>query len=120
MTRTPTNPDLAITAAVRPSGTPTLQDALPKALAVSETGTAALLDELHTILTTIPTESPPGSEDIYKLDTSIAYGSEELQWMNGGPRGCGGGTSSVQPTAEDKAKFARAVEIVHKLVEEAK
>ena len=36
MTRTPTQPDLAITAAVRPSGTPTLQDALPKALAAGE------------------------------------------------------------------------------------
>lgn len=32
--------------------------------------------------------------------------------MNGGPAGCGGGTSAVQASAEEKAKFARAVEIV--------
>jgi len=77
----------------------------------------ALIDELHGILKELPMESPPGSEDIYGLDTSIAWGSDDLQWMNGAPVGCGGGTSTIQPTEEQKAKFKRAVEIVHKLVE---
>ena len=36
--------------------------------------------------------------------------------MNGGPEGCGGGTSEVQPTPEEKAKFKRAVDIVHEIV----
>ena len=36
--------------------------------------------------------------------------------MNGGPAGCSGGVSTVQPTEEDKAKFKRAVEIVYELV----
>ena len=112
--------DLHITSAIRPDGTPSLQDALPKTLSASEPGTVALVDELHTILKGLPVESPPGSEDIYGLDTSIAFGSEDLMWINGGPAGCGGGTSSVQATAEDKAKFKRAVEIVEKLVSEAK
>ncbi len=51
-----------------------------------------------------PRRSPPGSEDIYGLDISIAWGSEDLMWQNGGPSGCGGGTSSVQATDEDKAQ----------------
>lgn len=41
-------------------------------------------------------------------------------WMNGGPSGCGGGESYVQATDAQKAKFKRAVDIVHKLVDEAK
>ena len=109
-----------MTSAVRPDGTPSLQDALPKSLSATDPETVKLLDELHDILKTIPTESPPGSEDIYGLDTSIAFGSEDLMWMNGGPAGCGGGVSEVQATEEDKAKFRRAVQIVEQLVNEAK
>ena len=61
-------------------------------------------------------ESPPGSEDIYGQDTSIAFGSEELQWHNGGPQGCGGGNSSEKATVEQKERFKRAVEIIEHLV----
>jgi len=88
-------------------------------LSIDNTETASLVDELHTILKSLPTESPPGSEDIYGLDTSIAWGSDDLQWMNGGPQGCGGGQSEVQATSDDKKKFKRAVEIVNKLVQSA-
>ncbi|KAJ6555550.1 hypothetical protein B0H10DRAFT_2122656 [Mycena sp. CBHHK59/15] len=100
---------LAVTAAVRPSGTPSLQDAGPKSLN-ADGGTTALVDELH---------KPPGSEDIYGMNTSIAWGSEDLEWYNGGPAGCGGGSSTVKATEEDKSKFKRAVEIVNQLVEKA-
>lgn len=106
---------LQVTTALRPHGTPSLQDALPTEVTVDETN-RKLVDELYNILKSIPTESPPGSEDIYGLDTSIAFGSEDLQWMNGGPSGCGGGTSEVQASQEDKAKFRRAVDIVKELV----
>jgi hypothetical protein len=63
----------------------------------------------------LPTEQPPGSEDIFGQDTSIAFGSDDLEWANGGPAGCGGGTSAVQATEQEKAKFKRAVEIVQHL-----
>ena len=102
--------------AIRPDGTPSLQDFAPKFLSSTDDHTGQLLDELHGILKTIPTEFPPGSEDIYGLDTSIAWGSDDLQWMNGGPQGCSGGESKVKPSDEDKAKFKRAVDIVHELV----
>jgi hypothetical protein len=78
-----------------------------------------LVQELHGILKQIPTESPPGSQDIYGLDTGIFWGSSDLQWANGGPQGCGGGTSATQPTEDDKAKFKRAVAIVQELVGKA-
>lgn len=119
MTGSPQQPDLRITSAVRPDGTPSLQDAMPKTISATDASTVQLVDELHSILKTIPTESPPGSEDIYRMDTSIAFGSEDLMWVNGGPNGCGGGTSSVQPTEEDRKKFKRAVEIVETLVGKA-
>jgi len=99
---------------------PHLQDALPKKISSKDEHTASLVEELHGILKTIPVESPPGSEDIYGLDTSIAWGSEDLEWINGGPAGCGGGTSFVQPTEKEKAKFKRAVDIVHELVKKDK
>ena len=112
--------EISIASSTRQHGTPNLQDELPKKISAEDKHTVALVDELYGILKTIPTESPPGSEDIYGLDTSIAWGSEDLQWMNGGPSGCGGGTSYVQPTAEDKEKFKRAVDIVHELIKKDK
>lgn len=120
VTGTPDKADLAITSAIRPEGTPSLEDALPKSLSKSEPGVDELVGELYSILKSLPTESPPGSEDIYGLDTSIAFGTEDLQWCNGGPQGCGGGKSFVQASVEQKAQFKRAVEIVNKLVSEAK
>jgi len=77
------------------------------------------MEELYNILKTLPVERPVGSEDIYGLDTSIAWGSEDLMWINGGPQGCGGGVSEVQPTDEEKAKFKRAVELAQSLVDKA-
>ncbi|KAF5373050.1 hypothetical protein D9758_001523 [Tetrapyrgos nigripes] len=118
VTRPKDQDSLNITSAVRETGTPSLQGAAPKSLKQDDDNTK-LVDELHEILKSIPTEQPPGSEDIYGMDTSIAWGSEDLQWCNGGPSGCGGGTSSVKASDEDKVKFKRAVEIVEKLVNEA-
>ncbi|KAF7300790.1 hypothetical protein MKEN_01304500 [Mycena kentingensis (nom. inval.)] len=119
VTQTPGAPSLAITSATREDGTPSLQEALPKSL-TSDDATAELVDELYLILKSIPTEQPPGSEDIYGMDTSIWWFSEGFEWCNGGPAGCGGGTSTVQATGDDKAKFRRAVEIVTQLVEMGK
>ncbi|OSC99756.1 hypothetical protein PYCCODRAFT_1372360 [Trametes coccinea BRFM310] len=107
---------LNITSAHRPKGTPSLQDAVPKSISATDAHTTALVNELKGILKSIPTESPPGSEDIYGLDTSIAFGCDEFMWQNGGPQGCGTGQSSVQATDEDKAKFKRAVQIVEELL----
>ncbi|KAG7451626.1 uncharacterized protein BT62DRAFT_927357 [Guyanagaster necrorhizus] len=118
LTRPLNHDQLNITSAIREIGTPSLADAAPKSIQHDDE-TDALVDELHGILKEIPRESPPGSEDIYGMDLSIAWGSQDLMWQNGGPSGCSGGKSSVQATDEDKAKFKRAVEIVEKLVGEA-
>ena len=77
------------------------------------------MTELESILKDLPTESPPGSQDIYGVDTSIAFQSGDFMWFNGGPAGCGGGESSVQATNEEKEKFKRAVAIVEQLVDSA-
>ncbi|KDQ54035.1 hypothetical protein JAAARDRAFT_38626 [Jaapia argillacea MUCL 33604] len=119
VTASANKPSLFITSAVRPAGTPSLADAVPKSLAVDAGNTSALVDELHGILKELPTEQPPGSEDIYGLDTAIAWGSDDLEWMNGRPQGCGGGFSEVQPTGQQKEKFKRAVAIVEELVSKA-
>lgn len=87
-----------------------------KQLSLSKDDTEKLVSELYGILKDIPTESPPGSEDIYGLDTGIMWGSDSFTWANGGPGGCGTGTSEVQASDEDKTKFKRAVAIVEELV----
>ncbi|KAJ1300919.1 hypothetical protein OPQ81_003344 [Rhizoctonia solani] len=121
--RSSDNPDnLFIQSMVRPEGTPSLTEHPPKGLPISDASHEAygLVEELHSILKEIPTEQPPGSEDIYGMDTSIMWASEDLEWMNGGPQGCGGGRSEVQPTDEQRAKFQRAVEIVNILTQRGK
>jgi hypothetical protein len=85
-------------------------------ITVEKDGSAdELVKELQSILKTLPTEDPPNSEDIYGLNTSIMWGSDEFQWNNGGAQGCGG-TSRVKATEEQKAKFKKALEIADKLV----
>ncbi|GFF38429.1 hypothetical protein IFM58399_05232 [Aspergillus lentulus] len=79
---------------------------------INESDVNVLVEELYSILKKLPTEEPPGSEDIYGLDTSIMWESDDLRWWNGGPSGCEGGESSVRPTAEQKTMFKRAVDIV--------
>jgi len=78
---------------------------------------AKLIDELHAILSSIP-QPPPGSADVYELDTSIAWGSKDLMWQNISNEGCGGFVPEDGPSKEDKTKFKRAVEIIKHLVSE--
>jgi hypothetical protein len=115
------DPVLKVTSALRPDGTPDLLGALPKTLPVpAESDEEKSIHELRDLLKGLPTEQPPGSEDIYGMNTSIAWMSEDLQWYNGGPQGCNGSESSVKASEEDKAKFKRAVAVVNELVTKAK
>lgn len=105
---------LSVVSHVRPHGTPSLLASAPKSIAPDDSN--SLVDELYGILKELPVELPPGSEDIYGLNTSIMWADDTLQWQNGGPQGCGGGSSEVQATEEQKEKFKRAVAIVDELV----
>lgn len=118
VTASPKVPHIYVTSGTRNDGTPSLQDASPKTLASDDAETTALVGELHGILKTLPTEDP-GCEDLYGMDTSIFWGSEDLQWKNGASGGCGSTKSKKEATDEEKKKFGRAVEIVHKLVSKA-
>lgn len=106
--------EVTVASLVREPGQSNLEN-LPQRT-ISSTRTDDLVNELETILKAIPTESPPGSEDIYGLDTGISWASTDFEWMNGGPGGCGGGTSEVQATDGQKRKFNRAVEIIEEIV----
>ncbi|KAF8352142.1 hypothetical protein F5887DRAFT_1268636 [Amanita rubescens] len=112
---------LHVTSSVRQKGTSELSNAFPKTVAVaSDSDDEKAIHELQALLKELPVEHPPGSKDIYGLDTSIAWNSDDLMWCNGGPEGCGGGHSFVEADEEHKAKFKRAVEIVNGLVNKAK
>lgn len=110
-----------MTSFVRQSGTSELQSAFPKSLTIpSGSDDESAIHELQDLLKELPVEQPPGSKDIYGLDTSIAWQSDEVEWYNGGPAGCGSGHSFVEADEEHKTKFKRAVEIVNGLVNKAK
>ncbi|KLO12528.1 hypothetical protein SCHPADRAFT_998106 [Schizopora paradoxa] len=96
-------------------GTVGAQSTEPREKAISEGNSEELITELHDILKDLPTESPPGSEDIYGENAVIFWGSDDLQWKNGGPAEGGNGKSEVQATPEQKEKFKRAVEIIKQL-----
>ena len=85
------------------------------ALVEKDSSVVELIEELQSILKSIPTENPRGSEDIYGFGTTIVWGSDELEWENLVPAGCGG-ASTVQATDEDKEKFKRALRIADDLV----
>ncbi|CAG8721517.1 3416_t:CDS:1, partial [Acaulospora colombiana] len=91
---------------------PTAQATLPTS---SHTKVDELISELEGILKKLPTENPPGSKDIYGEDIGLMYGSDNVEWINGGPAGCGEGQSSVEATEEDKKNFKRAIAIVEEL-----
>lgn len=115
------HPIISVTSAVRQHGTPLLPDAVPKNLVVpAKSAEEKAIHELRDIIKDLPSEYPPGSEDIYGLSTSIAWGSDDLMWYNGGPAGCGSGQSSVKANDEHKEKFKRAVAIITELVKKAK
>ncbi|GAB1200969.1 hypothetical protein APSETT444_010351 [Aspergillus pseudonomiae] len=108
--------NIIVSESTRPDGQPELQQQPEKTLDASDGKVESLITELYEILKNLPMESPPGSEDIYRMDTSIALGSEDLEWHNGGPQGCVGDTSYVQPSEEQRAGFRRAVDVVWELV----
>lgn len=45
----------------------------------------------------------------------LGFSSEEIDWCNGGLKGCGGGESSVKADTVAKSNFGRAIEIVNEL-----
>jgi hypothetical protein len=75
----------------------------------------ALTEELQSILKSIPKGDHESGEDIYGLDTSVVWGSDDFEWYNVSSGGCGG-ASNVQVTDEHKKKFKRALEIADELV----
>lgn len=75
-----------------------------------------LVGELEAILRKLPMESPPGSKDIYGMDIGLTFGSDNVEWMNGGPQGCGGGVSDVEATDAEREEFKKALAIVDELV----
>lgn len=99
-----------------------LQMQITRQFAEAETKTIAaanndaLIDELYGILKEIPMGPPACSEDIYGLDTGIAWMSEDLQWTNS-DNISGQGKSSVQSSSEEKKKFERAVDIIHEIAD---
>ena len=65
----------------------------------------------------LPVERPAGSEDIYRLDTSVAVRLGSKHWRNGGPAGCVRGRSEVDASADERQQFANLVHRIHEVAD---
>ncbi|RCI05863.1 hypothetical protein CU098_008256 [Rhizopus stolonifer] len=50
---------------------------------VSTEELASIGEKIKQTLKDLPTEHPPGSEDIYGLDIAIRFASDDFEWING-------------------------------------
>ncbi|THH08525.1 hypothetical protein EW146_g8958 [Bondarzewia mesenterica] len=108
---------LLLASSVREDGTPSLQAAPRKAIALEGTG-GALVAELEGILRRLPPAPPPANVDMYGRDVGIEWRGAGLSWRNSAPQGCARGPDDGVGVAgmEDREAFGRAVEIVDELV----
>lgn len=82
--------------------------------------TASILREMETIgLWSLPVESPPGSADVYGMDTSLIVATPNRAWGNLGPGACMHGISDTRPTDDQVELFRRCVTALHGLRETA-
>jgi hypothetical protein len=78
-----------------------------------------LLSELKAVRS-LPLEKPPGSADIYGLNTSLSVRfSDGSTWTNSAPTGCVHGVSISIPTEAQSETFARLVQMVKDAASEA-
>ncbi|CAG8477764.1 14313_t:CDS:10 [Acaulospora morrowiae] len=69
-----------------------------------------LVNDLKVGLNDLPTEMTSGGQDIYGMDTSISFQSNDFEWRNGGSGGCTNEESEIQPTPVQKALFQELVQ----------
>ena len=89
-------------------------------------GTVAPRSVLDTLLESLdrvgawelPVELPPGSEDLYGMNTSLWLSDSLRRWHNGAPSGCVHGRSEVRPTDAQRTAFAAVVERILAFVDE--
>ena len=89
-------------------------------------GTVAPRSLLDTLLSSLdrmgafdlPVEVPPGSEDLYGMDTSLWLSDGRRRWHNGAPSGCVHGRSEVRPSDAQRQAFAAIVERILAFVDE--
>jgi len=98
----------------KPPGSHDLQPLPTKTLSVHAHNEQ--IDQIYNILKGLPVEEPPGSEDIYGLDTGVTWMGDRLEWSNGGPEGCGSDFSDVQVGKEEKDRFQKVVKLILEIV----
>jgi hypothetical protein len=89
-------------------------------------GTVAPRSVLDTLLESLnrvgawelPVEVPPGSEDLYGMDTSLWLSDGLRRWHNAAPSGCVHGRSEARSTEAQRAAFAAVVERILAFVDE--
>jgi len=68
----------------------------------------------------LPTEDPPGSEDVYRQDTSLIVTSAEGKvWGNYAPEGCVHGVSTGEPSDQQIEVFKSLVALVKDIANKA-
>ncbi|KAK0109840.1 hypothetical protein ONS95_002511 [Cadophora gregata] len=110
ISRSSSSPTMDINSQQRAEGSHDLRPQPTKTLPVQTH--SENLDYIYNTLKELPVEDPPGSEDIYGLDTGVNWNGEGLKWSNGGPEGCGSDFSNVQAGKGEKEKFGEVVKLI--------
>ncbi|KAH7409181.1 hypothetical protein BKA64DRAFT_389473 [Cadophora sp. MPI-SDFR-AT-0126] len=114
ITRSPSSPTMSITSQQRLPGSHDLQPLPTKTIPVQNY--VEQIDQIYNVLKELPVDDPPGSEDIYGLDTGVTWSGNGLQWSNGGPEGCGSDFSNVQVGREETERFQEVVKLILEIV----
>lgn len=85
-------------------------------ISASEVGEVdKLVAEVEGLLRDLPTEGPAAQADLYGQDIGLMFMTDNVEWVNAAPEGCGGGVSDMAVTDEQKEKFKKAVALVEQL-----
>ncbi|PVH88660.1 hypothetical protein DL98DRAFT_648019 [Cadophora sp. DSE1049] len=114
ISRSSTSPTMDISSQQQAPGSHDLQPLPTKTLPIQNH--SEQIDQIHQILKDLPVEDPPGSEDIYGMDTGVAWKGDGLEWSNGGAEGCGSDFSNVQVGKGEKERFGEVVRMVLEIV----
>lgn len=80
---------------------------------INATEIQTLMIECQNVLRSLPKEEPTGCQDIYKMDVSVIYNSDDFNWQNTPNQGCNIQESLVKPTEEQAKLFKALVYKIH-------
>ncbi|KAH6570083.1 hypothetical protein BASA50_010149 [Batrachochytrium salamandrivorans] len=85
---------------------------------LSSTAVHSLVNEAVTAFQSLPIEDPPGSIDLYHMDTTIMIEAPGFRWRNTPNQGCSITPTIMEPTSEQLKIFKSFVKRINAFADE--